>query len=263
MSQSKMKKTCAQDNCEKFVKSRELCSNHYEQWRRRNRDLVERRKGRWDNSDGTRMECFKPECSRPVATQGLCTHHYQNFHYLTTKGAEKSRRNRKLTDYDGVKTVPACTFPGCTNLEFNPGLCAGHYYQGLRGEEMRPLRERANCPVAGCMDSFNIKQTRSGVCRTHSSMMWKFSITRERLIEIMEPLVCSSPGCTRTERLSIDHDHSCCNYDSVRGHKVSCGKCVRGLLCSTCNTALGLLGEDTQRIAGLLSYLENTKAPSK
>lgn len=39
-------------------------------------------------------------------------------------------------------------------------------------------------------------------------------------------------------RLSIDHDHNCCVGTS--GAK-SCGKCVRGILCTDCNHRLGNL----------------------
>lgn len=51
--------------------------------------------------------------------------------------------------------------------------------------------------------------------------------------------------------LAVDHDHSCCP-----GVK-SCGKCVRGLLCRHCNTALGLLRDDPRVVASALQYLEN------
>lgn len=259
MSQLTIERTCKEDTCEKGVKARGLCRNHYEVWRRRNRDQVRPTANRWDNEDGTRMDCFKEGCVKPVATQGLCSQHYQHFHYMTNKGSDKPRRNRKLTDYDGVKKAMICTFPDCGREEFNPGFCAGHYYQKLRGVELRPLFERAGCPVPGCEDSYNVRLAKRGVCRTHSDVMSRFSLSRERLIGIMEPKVCSSPGCDRTARLSIDHDHSCCPPGALGGRKVSCGKCVRGLLCSTCNTALGLLQESPERIRGLLSYLEGVK----
>ena len=48
----------------------------------------------------------------------------------------------------------------------------------------------------------------------------------------------------------VDHDHSCCS--GVR----SCGKCVRGLLCSSCNSKLGWLECNRSKVN---SYL---KAPS-
>lgn len=52
------------------------------------------------------------------------------------------------------------------------------------------------------------------------------------------------------KRWHVDHNHSCCP-----GVK-SCGKCVRGLLCSACNRALGLLHDDILVFQSAISYLE-------
>ena len=56
----------------------------------------------------------------------------------------------------------------------------------------------------------------------------------------------------KIQRLSVDHNHKCCPG------KRSCGKCVRGLLCSQCNIALGYLDDDPVRMGALIAYIKAT-----
>jgi Autographiviridae endonuclease VII len=53
--------------------------------------------------------------------------------------------------------------------------------------------------------------------------------------------ICKQP-CKTGDKLSIDHNHSTNK--------------VRGLLCKTCNTALGLMQEDEELIWNMLEYLK-------
>ena len=57
-------------------------------------------------------------------------------------------------------------------------------------------------------------------------------------------------SCKDRDANCIDHDHTCCPGS------FSCGKCIRGLLCSQCNTALGLLQDSRQKIESLLEYIK-------
>jgi len=51
----------------------------------------------------------------------------------------------------------------------------------------------------------------------------------------------------------MDHDHKCCSS------RHSCGKCVRGLLCSRCNLLLGVVEAEPHLIpVYLLTYLRET-----
>ena len=59
-----------------------------------------------------------------------------------------------------------------------------------------------------------------------------------------------------TRKLSVDHDHKCCNGP------VSCGYCVRGLLCRPCNDMLGHARDDWQMFARAIRYLNNPPAPA-
>lgn len=62
--------------------------------------------------------------------------------------------------------------------------------------------------------------------------------------------ICEEPfGGSRPH---VDHDHSCCQ-DQAK----SCGKCVRGLLCSGCNNGLGRFNDDPTRLRAAADYLES------
>jgi len=50
-------------------------------------------------------------------------------------------------------------------------------------------------------------------------------------------------------QLCIDHDHTCCD------NQVSCGSCIRGILCFSCNSALGFLGDNASRAYAAYEYL--------
>ena len=68
-----------------------------------------------------------------------------------------------------------------------------------------------------------------------------YSITPERYDAMMEQqggvcAICDKPSETRL--LSVDHDHACCP-----GPK-SCGQCVRGLLCVSCNATIARLEDE-------------------
>ena len=49
--------------------------------------------------------------------------------------------------------------------------------------------------------------------------------------------MCRTPF-EEDQRICIDHDHACC---PPKLPSRCCGKCVRGLLCLTCNVALGYI----------------------
>jgi Recombination endonuclease VII len=55
-------------------------------------------------------------------------------------------------------------------------------------------------------------------------------------------------------RLAVDHDHACCPG------KTSCGYCIRGLLCWSCNKHLQHLGDDSEMVLRGYRYLEDPPA---
>ncbi len=63
--------------------------------------------------------------------------------------------------------------------------------------------------------------------------------------------ICGKPQAGR--RLAVDHDHACCPET-----RRSCGRCIRGLLCTVCNQRLGII-EDANWMAQARAYLEGAR----
>lgn len=53
----------------------------------------------------------------------------------------------------------------------------------------------------------------------------------------------------------VDHDHTCCST-----RKCSCGKCLRGILCTRCNIGVGNFKDDPAIIQAALSYITAYRA---
>jgi hypothetical protein len=106
-----------------------------------------------------------------------------------------------------------------------------------------------------------ITKTLPAVERKHQ-MLRKYGLTIEAYEVILAAQngvcrICELPETTLgkngiARRLCVDHDHSCCPG------KVTCGKCIRGLLCIRCNAALGHFRDDPKNLVAAIAYLESS-----
>lgn len=91
----------------------------------------------------------------------------------------------------------------------------------------------------------------------------RFNLTLDDYYFLLEQQngVCAICGQPEThvvygkkKSLSIDHDSSCCP-----GRTNSCGKCIRGLLCSRCNTAIGLFEDNIEVLEMAINYIKTNR----
>ena len=72
-------------------------------------------------------------------------------------------------------------------------------------------------------------------------------------------LEMSKDGCNICHRddvrLYVDHDHNCCPQQKD-GNAKTCGKCVRGILCMNCNSAIGSFRDSEELLNSAINYVK-------
>lgn len=147
------------------------------------------------------------------------------------------------------KTIKMCQVPKCQRQSAAKSYCASHYEQWKRGKSdpstFTPLPAKPECVISGC----ERPQYCRGGCRTHYDTALRFNMS---LIQLMQTYELGCGICGSRENIHIDHDHSCCEGTT------SCGGCIRGGLCDTCNMAIGALGDSLEGVLRAAKYLSRS-----
>lgn len=222
--------TCLVPVCDRPTLARGYCGGHYNRWRT-GRPLDTPIKG----DHKPRPLCTYEGCTRPRNTKGFC-----NVHWTRKEQGNVDAPVRFVNPDQG------CRIPKCREPHLALGYCNTHYQRHRTGGDMvKPLRKGykgANCVIPGCQSPVRS----SAMCKSHYSTCFTYNLTSVQLMTI-QSAGCSI--CGQEEKIRIDHDHSCCGYGS------SCGECIRGGLCDTCNTGLGLFKDSPAKLRSAVEYL--------
>lgn len=109
-------------------------------------------------------------------------------------------------------------------------LCKNHYDRQRSG---RPLvvpvpGPRKECSLPGCVKPGASRD----LCVMHASIASRYKLETPDFIRAYTHGSCDCCGAT-VSRVYFDHDHGCCPTNNT------CGNCMRGILCHSCNITLG------------------------
>jgi hypothetical protein len=250
------------DGCGYESKTAGFCNRHYQRMRiNGTTDLI------------GKPPCSVSDCTKQSFSQGFCRMHWERW-----------------KEFGNPHKYRACAIEGCSRYApaGKRGWCVMHYTRWIKhgdvGDAARRFFEPPREAAAGhqwCMtcrtelplkDYTRDKATANGyarVCRDCvrdrrvaddygiSAAMYRSLLDRQGGVcrICRKPETGTHQSGTR-RRLAVDHDHRCCPG------KKSCGKCVRGLLCGRCNSAIGLVGEDLAVIESMASYLRLAGRPA-
>lgn len=180
--------------------------------------------------------CRGPECNRPGTRRDLCAAHYLQL-----------RRGIELKPVKRKTRVQQCSHSQCGLLVESGALCKPHSLQMHRDKNLKPLRENSTGSVsASCEIIAATGHAPQGLLckctecdreyrkRLHIKTRYRLSWQDYTALLAFQSdccAICKSPEPRGKNVWHVDHDHRCCPEPSM-----SCGACVRGILCSPCNS---------------------------
>lgn len=214
--------SCASEGCGRPARRNDLCSSCSAKTRR-----------------AVSAGCSIKGCAGKGDARGLCGKHYQQV------------RNGVLDHplaAEILRDIP-CSVTGCGRPVYSRGFCGMHWQRNDRlGDPGEAAPRRAvYAPGQTCARATCPRPARhGGYCAAHMRRFRRFGVTEEELDALLARqknrcAICKSAKPYGSGDWAIDHDHAT-------------GQ-VRGLLCSKCNLALGLLGDDPKVIAAALRYV--------
>lgn len=157
-----------------------------------------------------------------------------------------------------------CTFPGCGEPVRELGACNTHRshkrkYGDVLGRTVecmhcrREFRPLISNPAARGIVLFCPVCRENGIPPLWTSLQ-RFAVTPAAYFAILDSqargcAICGTKAPRGRGRFHVDHDHSCCPGQN------SCGQCVRGLLCNSCNLGIGKLSDSAETAARAARYL--------
>ena len=184
-------------------------------------------------------EIFRPQSSRPGLFQHRCrpcelSRYRDKAHALAALRPPKPVRTEKRCPKCG-ETKPVSEFGPTKSRGLRARCRSCHNEDGREYDHANAIAVRARKRAQKYKKRFNL--TLDQVDTLWASVDYR----------------CEACGIhkdeTHNKALVIDHDHNCCPTE------VTCGKCVRGILCTRCNVGLGALGDSRERVRGLLQYI--------
>lgn len=145
-----------------------------------------------------------------------------------------------------------CSVSECEMVHYAKGLCRNHYTRMTRNGTIDSLNDTVEHSKTY---KYSYQETNY---RREYMLMYKYKLTLEQFNE-MKKDGCQICGKNQERAMQVDHDHACCT-----GEGATCGKCVRGVVCNSCNQAIGkyetgLIRKDHIHLDKIKEYLNVKK----